>query len=56
MVAINELIELVNLALGTSANCSTCPHGIPAGVTCPAGVTVSVIIRGVNDALKGNCQ
>src|SRR5262249_9789540 len=30
-VAINELIQMVNFALGTSTNCSACPHGIPAG-------------------------
>jgi predicted aldo/keto reductase-like oxidoreductase len=52
-VVINELIQLVNFALGTSTDCSTCPHGIPADVTCPSGVAIPVIIQGVNHALSG---
>lgn len=52
-VTINEIITLVNFALGTSTDCSTCPDGIPANVTCPSEVTVSVIIQGVNHALSG---
>jgi hypothetical protein len=52
-VAINELIQLVTFALGTNTDCSMCPNGIPAGVPCPSGVTVSVIIQGVNAALNG---
>jgi hypothetical protein len=50
-VTISEVIQLVNFALGTSTDCSTCPNGIPGDVTCPSGVSVSVIIRAVNIAL-----
>jgi hypothetical protein len=51
-VVTNEVIQLINFALGTSADCSTCPHGIPAAVSCPSGVTVSLIIQGINSALN----
>ena len=47
-VAINDLITLVNIALGT-AQPSACPHGIPSGTE----VTVAVIIQAVNNALNG---
>lgn len=56
MVAITEVIQLVNFALGISTDCSTCLNGIPADVICPSGVTVSVIIRAVNIALSNTCQ
>ena len=47
-VAINDLITLVNIALGT-AQPSTCPHGVPSGTE----VTVVLIIQAVNNALNG---
>jgi hypothetical protein len=47
-VTVNELITLVNIALGSADN-SACPHGIPAGTT----VDVSLIIQAVNNALTG---
>jgi len=53
MVTINELIQLVNFALGANTDCATCPNGIPAGVSCPSGVTIAVIIQAVNNALNG---
>ena len=52
-VMVDELIQLVNFALGNTTECSTCADGIPAGVTCPSGVTIAVIIQGVNHALSG---
>lgn len=51
MVDVGEIIRLVNFALGASADCSTCQHGIPTDVVCPSGVTVSEIIQAVNIAL-----
>ena len=47
-VAINNIITLVNIALGT-ADPSACPHGVPIG----AEVNVAVIIQAVNSALNG---
>ncbi len=47
-VTIDELITLVNIALGT-AQPSACPHGIPSG----AEVDVALIIQAVNAALIG---
>jgi hypothetical protein len=47
-VTIDELITLVNIALGT-AQSSACPHGVPSG----AGVDVALIIQAVNVALNG---
>jgi hypothetical protein len=51
MVTINELIQLVSFALGTSTDCSKCPSGILANITCTQ-VTVPVIIQAVNNALS----
>lgn len=47
-VTVNEIITLVNIALGNADN-SACPHGILAGAT----VDVSLIIQAVNNALNG---
>jgi hypothetical protein len=47
-VTVNELIILVNIALGSADN-SACPHGIPAAAT----VDISLIIQAVNNALNG---
>jgi hypothetical protein len=47
-VTIDELITLVNIALGT-AQASACPHGVPNG----AEVNVALIIQAVNAALNG---
>ena len=47
-VTVNELITLVNIALGT-AQPSACPHGVPSGGT----VDVALIIQAVNNALSG---
>jgi hypothetical protein len=46
-VAINDLITLVNIALGTPP--SACPHGVPSG----GEVNIALIIKAVNNALKG---
>jgi len=46
-VAVNDLITLVNIALGTSQS-SACPHGIPSDT-----VTITLIIQAVNNALNG---
>jgi hypothetical protein len=48
-VTVNELITLVNIALGT-APASACPHGIPSGVE----VDITLIIKAVGYALT-NC-
>lgn len=49
-VTVNEIIKLVNIALGTQAE-SACPQGVPSG----AQVNVALIIQAVNNALNG-CQ
>jgi hypothetical protein len=47
-VAINDLITLVNIALGT-AEPSACPSGIPIG----AQVNIALLVKAVNNALNG---
>jgi hypothetical protein len=47
-VAVNELIILVNIALG-NADASACLHGVPDGVD----VNISLLIQAVNHALGG---
>jgi hypothetical protein len=47
-VTVNELITLVNIALG-SAQPSSCPNGLPSGVE----VNVALVISAVNHALNG---
>ena len=47
-VAVNDIITLVNIALGI-AQPAACPHGIAHGTD----VTVAVIIQAVNNALTG---
>lgn len=47
-VMVNELITLVNIALG-SAPASQCPQGIPPG----ASVDIALLIRAVDNALGG---
>ncbi|MEO8602610.1 MAG: GDSL-type esterase/lipase family protein [bacterium] len=47
-VAVNELIALVNIALGNTEP-GECPNGIPRGMD----VSVTTIIAAVNSALKG---
>jgi photosystem II stability/assembly factor-like uncharacterized protein len=47
-VTVNEIITLVNMALGT-ADASACPHGVPSG----GSVDVALIIQAVNNALNG---
>jgi hypothetical protein len=52
-VTVNEIIILVNMALGTQTQLSACPHGIPANITDVSQVDVTVIITAVNAALNG---
>ena len=47
-VAVDELITLVNIALG-NAQPSDCPHGIPPG----ASVDIALLIHAVDNALSG---
>lgn len=47
-VAVNDLIALVNVALG-NAQPSACSHGVPSG----AEVDIALIIEAVNNALSG---
>jgi hypothetical protein len=46
-VAVNDIIVLVNIALG-SADASACPNGIPSGDS----VDIALIIQAVNNALN----
>jgi len=48
-VTVNEIIILVNIALGT-AEASACPNGIPSG----SSVDITLIVKAVNNALT-NC-
>ena len=50
-VAINDLITLVNIALGNAAP-SACPRGVPIGTD----VDIALIIRAVGNALSGACD
>jgi hypothetical protein len=47
-VTIDELLTLVNVALGTALP-AACPNGVPSG----AEVNVAQIIQAVNNALYG---
>ncbi|HXQ23379.1 MAG TPA: hypothetical protein VN812_17010 [Candidatus Acidoferrales bacterium] len=47
-VTVNELITLVNIALG-NAQPSACPTGVPSGDT----VDIVLILQAVNNALNG---
>ena len=47
-VTVNEIITLVNIALGT-AQASACASGVPSGVE----VNVALVIQAVNNALNG---
>jgi hypothetical protein len=47
-VTVNELIIMVNIALGTGQP-SACPNGIPSG----GSVDIALIIQAVNNALNG---
>ncbi|MGD0948927.1 MAG: YncE family protein [Candidatus Binatia bacterium] len=47
-VTVNEIIILVNIALGT-ADAPACPNGIPSG----GSVDLALIMRAVNNALSG---
>ncbi len=51
-VTVDEIITLVNMALGSQTQLSACPHGLPADVTDPSQVNVSLIIKAVNNALN----
>lgn len=48
MVAVNDIVVLVNIVLGNAAP-SACPEGLPSG----ASANVSLIIQAVNNALSG---
>jgi hypothetical protein len=52
-VTVNEIITLVNMALGSQTQLAACPHGLPADITDPSQVDVSLIIKAVNNALNG---
>ena len=47
-MAINELITLVNIALG-EADASACAEGIPPGTS----IDIALLIKAVNNALVG---
>ncbi|MFI5366808.1 MAG: hypothetical protein ACHQ4J_14425 [Candidatus Binatia bacterium] len=52
-VTVNEIIILVNMALGSQTQLSACPNGLPAGITDPSQVNITMIISAVNNALNG---
>src|SRR5437867_2326133 len=54
-VTINEIIVLVNMALGNITDLTRCPNGIPSDITDPSQVNIGTIIKAVNNALAGAC-
>jgi hypothetical protein len=52
-VTVNEIITLVNMALGNQTALTTCLHGIPPNITDVSQINVSLIIQAVNNALNG---
>jgi hypothetical protein len=52
-VTVNEIIILVNMALGSQTQLSACPNGLPASITDPSQVDITLIISAVNNALNG---
>jgi len=52
-VTVNEIIILVNMALGSQTQLSACPLGLPADIMDASQVDVSLIIQAVNNALNG---
>jgi hypothetical protein len=52
-VTVDEIVTLVNMALGSQTQLSACPHGIPADITDVSQIDVSVIVQAVNNALSG---
>jgi hypothetical protein len=53
-VSLTEAITLIDFALGTKTDLSTCPSGIPADVTMASQVTVATIIQAVNIMIDPN--
>lgn len=53
VVEVNEVIQLVDLALGSAADCSTCRNGIAPGEPCPSAITIAVLVEAVRHALDG---
>lgn len=52
-VAVNEIITMVNMALGSQTQLAACPNGIPLTVTDVSQIDIAVIIQAVNSALNG---
>lgn len=52
-VTVNEIIILLNMALGTQTELSACPDGIPADIVDVSEINVTLIIQAVNNALNG---
>jgi hypothetical protein len=50
-VAVDDIITMVNIALGSNTDLATCPHGLPPDITMASQVTVARIIAAVNVAL-----
>ena len=52
-VTVDEIITLVNMALGNQTQLSACPAGLPAEITDPSQIDIALIIQAVNNALNG---
>jgi hypothetical protein len=52
-VTVDELLTLVNMALGSQTQLSACPQGIPPNIYHVSQVDVAGIIQAVNNALNG---
>jgi hypothetical protein len=52
-VTVNEVIVLVNMALGRQTQLAACAHGIPPTISDPSLVDVALIIQAVHHALNG---
>ena len=52
-VTVDEIITLVNMALGIQTQLAACPSGLPAEITAASQIDVALIIQAVNHALTG---
>ena len=52
-VTVDEILTLINMALGTETQLSACPHGFSPDITDISQVNVAVILVAVNNALDG---
>jgi hypothetical protein len=52
-VAVNEIITLVNMALGTETQLDACRDGVPLTIMDAADIDIALIVQATNNALNG---